>query len=99
MTVSKSLRRSLVLLGLGSLLVAFVACGGDESEDGEGKNNAAETNGQYVPAEAPSMPPLPPGAGNRPPPPPPTSTGTTPPPQDSGPPPMDAGPKDAAADG
>jgi len=82
-------RRAGLLFAAGFLVVvAFVACGGDEEGDGATGSGSGAASGEFVPGEAPPMPPLPPGANNVPPPPPP----------DEPDPPADAGKTDTGAD-
>lgn len=92
------MRGSVLALAATMVLAAFVACGGDDEGD-SGNGNSAQTNGEFVPGDAPPMPPLPPGAGTQPPPPPPDDPD---PPQDagmndSGSTPTDSGAQDAPA--
>jgi hypothetical protein len=93
------MRASALALGATFVIAAFVACGGDDEGD-SANANSAQTNGEFLPGDAPPMPPLPPGAGTQPPappddpPPPPQDSGT---PMDSGTPPADSGPQDAGA--
>jgi hypothetical protein len=96
--MNASLRRG-VLLGIVAVLAAgpIVACGGDDEVD-EDTSRGAETNSGYVPAEAPTQPPLPPGAGQRPPPPPPAPTSTQDAATDRAAPPADSGVTDAPSD-
>lgn len=92
------MRGSVIALTTATIAVAaFVACGGDD-EGEAGKANNAQTNGEFIPGDAPPMPPLPPGAGTQPAPPPPDQP--DPPdanmPTDSGTMPTDSGAQDAA---
>lgn len=92
------MRGTALALGATFVLAAFVACGGDDEGDASHAGSAT-TNGEFIPGDAPPMPPLPPGAGTPPPPPPdkpppPADSGT---PMDSGSTPTDSGVQDAGA--
>ena len=54
------------LFGVVSAVLVLVACGSDDEGDGAAKKNLAGSTA-FVPVEAPSQQPIPPGAGPAPP--------------------------------